>query len=97
MGKKVELPSFEGHAHSGGSQELRNYLRFNKFLLLRSFVIVSMEGASIHWFCFWCQKNPNSSWDSFTLDLIQRLGDRTGGGVFEKLATIKQESIEEYV
>lgn len=32
------------------------------------------------------------------MDLIRRFGERTGGSVFEKLATLKQEdSIEEYV
>ncbi|RDX71706.1 hypothetical protein CR513_48906, partial [Mucuna pruriens] len=57
-----------------------------------------MDRPLVQWFHFWHQNNPNSSWDSFTLDLIRRFGDRTGGSVFEKMTTMKQEeSIEEYV
>ena len=35
--------------------------------------------------------NPNSDWESFSIALIKRFGDRYGNHVFERLSILKQE------
>lgn len=98
--KKVELPSFEGGDPIGWIARAEKFFEVHQIAAKEKLQLafVSMDGAAIHWFRFWKQKNPNASWDAFTMALIRRFGDRLGGSVFERLATLRQEgSVEEYV
>lgn len=57
-----------------------------------------MEGSAGYWFKFWKMKARNQSWEGLKEAMIIRFGGQNRGGIFERLAVIKQlGSMEEYV
>lgn len=59
---------------------------------------ISMEGSVGYWFKFWKDKASNQTCEGLKEALLIHFESRHRGGIFERMAAIKQTStVEEYV
>ena len=67
---KGKLPAFVGEdpicwIATAENSEVQEIPSFHKL----QYAFMSMEGAAMHWFYIWSQKNPDSDWESFSTAL----------------------------
>ncbi|KOM54503.1 hypothetical protein LR48_Vigan10g039500 [Vigna angularis] len=98
--RRVELPTFEG------TDPLNWINRVEKFFAIQrvaeeekvELAHISMEGSAGYWFKFWQDKAKNQSWEGLKEALMIRFESRHRGGIFERMAAIRQTAtVEEYV
>ncbi|RDY08108.1 hypothetical protein CR513_07708, partial [Mucuna pruriens] len=93
---KEELPAFVGADPIGWIARAETFFEVQEILSFHKlqYAFISMEGVAIHEFYYWSQKNPDSSWESFSTALTRRFKDSYSSRIFEGLTALKQEQTE---
>ena len=52
---------------------------------------MSMDDMAMLWFYNWCQDNPDSDCESFSIALMKRFKDSYCSHIFERLTVMKQQ------
>lgn len=97
--KKVELPTSKGDDPLGWIARAEKFFEEQQVRASEKLHLAfnCIEGNVVHWFQFWKQKAKNPSREDFLHALLRRYGENSKGTIFERLASIKRGSVDEYV
>ncbi|KAD5803551.1 hypothetical protein E3N88_14911 [Mikania micrantha] len=97
--KKVQLPEFSGFDTQGWIQKANLYFDINHTpdeLRIR-LAQLSMVGVAQHWFTIITQVRESFSWVDFQAELLQRFSGLEIHNPYEQLATLKRDSIHDFI
>ncbi|WVZ24155.1 hypothetical protein V8G54_002699 [Vigna mungo] len=98
--RRVELPIFEGTDPMNWINKAEKFFAIQKVAEAEKVELshMSMDGSAGYWFKFWMDKVSDRTWESLKEALLIRFESRPCGGVFERMAAIKQTTtVEDYV
>ncbi|XP_052728288.1 uncharacterized protein LOC108338275 [Vigna angularis] len=98
--RRVELPAFEGADPLNWITRAEKFFEIQKVAEAEKIELahISMEGSAGYWFKFWKEKASDRTWEGLKEALLIRFESRYRGGIFERMAAIKQTAtVEEYV
>lgn len=96
----MELPTFEGPNPLNWINRAETFFEIQKVTKAEKVELayIRMEGSAGYWFKFWKEKARDRSWEGLKEAMVIRFKGRNRGGIFERMAAIKQMgTVEEYV